>query len=341
MEYKLPQELRGYEFSKKKIEDAKKDGKLLLLFLAYNENCNLECPFCFTEHGIKSRTDLKKQITEPELLTPDELEGLITQGKKLGVESVCFYGEGEPLLNKNLFFRLVDRCNELGITPILFTNGTLVDKKIAKKLFENNISVVGKLYSLKPEINECLTGNKRIYKYVNYSSVKVPSHIKFLLEAGFTNTDRFALDTVITSKNYYEIPSIWKWERNNGIIPYADFLYLPCRVTKELDVSKEKREKLCRKIWRLDKELGYHYPLQIGPKLGNRHCDGRATLVIEAHGIAKLCPASYIFIGNVRSDSLKSILKKQEKIKIDIGWSCDNTCVYCDAYRQTERMYKT
>lgn len=338
---KPPPKLRGYEFNEKKIGEAKKNGKLLLLLLAYNDNCNLRCPFCFTEYGKKEWTELKKRGTELELLISDELEGLINQGKKLGVKAVCFYGEGEPLLNKDLFFKLVDHCNKLGIIPVLFTNGTLIDKKIAKKLFENNVSVVGKLYSLNPKINECLTGSKGIYKYVNYKSVKVPSHIKFLSEAGFTNNNRFALDTVVTSKNYSEISNIWKWERKNDIIPFIEFLYLPCRFTKELDVSKERREKLCREIWKLDKELGYYYPLKIGPKLGSRYCDGRATLIIGAHGIARICPATYVLVEDVRKEPLKVILERQEKRKIDIGWGCGKVCVYCDAYRQTERLYNS
>jgi len=341
MIYKVPPKLRGYEFSENKIEEAKKNEKLLLLLLAYNENCNLKCPFCFTKQGKKARLELKKLGIDAELLTQDELEVLIDQGKKLGVESVCFYGEGEPLLNKNLFFRLVDRCNKEDITPVVFTNGTLVDREIAKKLFDNNVSVVGKLYSLNPKVNEYLTGNKGIYKYVTYDSVKVPSHIKFLLETGFADTDRFALHTVVTSKNYSEIPDIWQWERGHNIIPYADFLYLPSRVTEELDVSKEEREKLCREIWKLDKSLGYRYPFQTGPNLGNRACDTRTTLVIGAHGITRLCSATYVFIGDVRNEPLKDILKKQEKIKTDKGWSCDKACVYCDAYRLTEHLYNS
>jgi len=339
MKYKVLPKLKGYEFSENRIEKARNKENLLLLLLAYNENCNLECPFCFTGHGTKARSELEKQGISAELLTPDELEGLIDQGKKLGIESVCFYGEGEPLLNKDLFFRLVDHCNKENITPVVFTNGTLVDIEIAKKLFDNNVSVVGKLYSLNSKVNEYLTGNKGIYKYITYDSVKVSSHIKFLLEVGFANTDRFALDTVVTSKNYSEIPCIWQWERENGIIPYADFLYLPGRNSTKLDVSKEEREELCKKIWELDKKLGYHYPLQIGPKLGNRKCDARATLVIGAHGIARLCAATYVFVGNVRDEPLKSILKRQEKIKANVGWGCDKGCVYCDAYRQTEHLY--
>lgn len=339
MRYKLPPRLRGYEFSGNKIEKAWKERKLLLLLLAYNENCNLTCPFCFTEHGTKARLELKKQGIDAELLTPDELEGLIDQGKELGVESVCFYGEGEPLLDKDLFFRLVDYCNKGNITPVVFTNGTLVDEGIAKKLFENKVSVVGKLYSLNPKVNEYLTGNKGIYKYVNHNSAKVPSHVKFLLETGLANTNRFALHTVVTSENYSEIPDIWRWEREHGIIPYADFLYLPGRVAEKLDVSKGEREKMCREIWKLDKGLGYHYPFQTGPNLGNRTCDTRATLVIGAHGIARLCSATYVFVGDVRNEPLKDILKKQEKIKIDTGWGCDKGCVHCDAYRLTERLY--
>jgi len=327
---KAPPDLLGYDYSKNDINTAVSKKKLLILLLAYNARCNLKCLFCFTNQGTRSSMELEKQQKTPELLNLKELKWMIDQSVDLGAKSVCLYGEGEPLLNKNLFFKLVSHINHHGLIPIVFTNGTLVDRKTAKKLFNNNVSVVGKLYSLDPEINEYLTGNKNIYEYVNFGSAQVPSHIKHLVDVGYANSNRFALHTVITVKNYLEIPKIWFWEREQGIIPRVDFLYLP---NEKLDITEEQRKDLHRKIWSLDKELGYEYPLFFGPHLGHRFCDTRASLFIDANGMARICAATYIFVGDARKESLKEIVIKKLEIESTIGRCYDRNCVYCDCYK--------
>lgn len=333
-----PPKLVGYEFDKSEIEGAVKNKKLLALLLAYNTKCNLHCPFCFTQSGKKAICELKKQKISTDLLNFEGLKRIIDNGIELGIKSVVFWGEGEPLLDKELFFSLVKYANKKKLTPVLFTNGTKIDKKTAKLLFENNVSVVGKLHSLNPKINKYLTGDRNdLYKYIEFDSILAPSYIKYLLDAGYKNTNRFALQTVVTSKNYDEIAELWKWNRERGIIPYTDFLYLP----SDLDVSKEKRIELQKKIWKLDKELGYNYDFFIGPHLGPKGaCDNRANLYIGAHGIARLCGATYVFLGNARKESLKDILSKKIEADKKFCRYLGKECAYCDCYLQNLKLPK-
>jgi MoaA/NifB/PqqE/SkfB family radical SAM enzyme len=55
---------------------------------------------------------------------------------------------------------MVTYANELGMTVISFTNGMVIDKKIAKRLFESDISLIVKCNSMKPEIEDVLVGRK-------------------------------------------------------------------------------------------------------------------------------------------------------------------------------------
>lgn len=334
-----PLRLEGYEFDDKLIENYSKEGKFLILLLAYNSDCNLSCPFCFTNSGKKSTNALSQEGEVARPLDYEELLKYIDDALELGVKSVCFYGEGEPLLNEkniSLFFSLVRYINEKELTPIVFTNGTMVDDDVALRLFRSNVSVVGKLYSLDPVTNESLTGNKNIYRYSQLTFKDVPSHIVSLARAGFLSSNRFALHTVVTLKNYPEIPDIWRYERQLGIIPYVDFLYT--YEHRELDISDFERQELCRKIHGLDRSLGYYYDHREGPHIGHRVCNTRVVVTIGVNGDVRTCPATYVFLGNVRSESLKQILLRKSSVESNICFVCEDRG-RCGAYRLEERRF--
>ncbi len=337
-----PPMLVGYEFDDKIVTQYIKEHKMLILLLAYNTQCNLACPFCFTRTGKRSTSVLKEQGKPSNPLQYDELVELIDQSIEFGIKSVCFFGEGDPLLddeNISLFFRLVEYVNEKKLIPIVFTNGVMVDKKMASNLFEQNVTVVGKLYSLILSVNECLTGNRNIYKYVPFKSQTVPSHIVSLAQAGFLNSNRFALHTVVTSKNYSEIVKIWQWERDVGIIPYVDFLYT--YEDRDLDISYDKIENLCKAIHDLDKSLGYDYGYRVGPHIGHRICNTSIAITIGVNGDVRICPAVFDkFLGDVREKSLKEILAERPEIEKNLNFKCEDKG-RCGAFRLKERIKKT
>lgn len=330
---KIP-EVEGLRYSKEEIDYAVEKRKLLVLYIAYNTRCNLACPFCSTERGEREGKELAQKGLEAPLLNFQEIKKLIMDGARMGANAVCFYGEGEPLLDKELFFRAVERIREHGMTPVLYTNGTLIDCQTAKRLFESKVSIVAKLYSLKSGVNELLTGEKHIYRYAKQGGACVPSYIKHLLEAGYKGTNRFALHTVVIKKNYPEIEEIWKWEREQGIIPHMDFLYAPM----DLDISKEQREMLSKKIWELDKELGYDYEFSTGSRLGHGKCDMRATLFIGPRGFGRVCFATYRFLGNAREAPLSRIYGQKLAADKNLNRYCDQNCVYCDCYKFNKHL---
>lgn len=85
--------------------------------------CNHRCLMCgydYLDHSFGK-------------LPPEVMNGLIDQLSELGVRSLCFSGDGEPMLNKGLV-QSVLKAHDLGIDVGLSTNGTLLTAEIAKKL---------------------------------------------------------------------------------------------------------------------------------------------------------------------------------------------------------------
>ncbi|RDB61689.1 radical SAM protein [Gordonibacter sp. 28C] len=82
--------------------------------------CNLHCTGCWAaEYGDKLN------------LSFDELDGIIEQGKELGVFFYLFSG-GEPLVRKRDIVRLCEKHGDCAFTA--FTNATLIDDAFAEDL---------------------------------------------------------------------------------------------------------------------------------------------------------------------------------------------------------------
>ncbi len=82
--------------------------------------CNLHCTGCWAaEYGNKLN------------LTFDELDDLITQGKKLGIYFYLFSG-GEPLVRKEDIIKLCKKHNDCAF--LAFTNSTLVDQAFCDEM---------------------------------------------------------------------------------------------------------------------------------------------------------------------------------------------------------------
>jgi len=234
-----------------------------------------------------------------------------------------------------LFFKLVDYVNKKNLIPVVFTNGVTMTPTIAKKLYNKNVSVVGKLYSFKPKVNEFLTGCHGIYEYKLFKGKRVPSHIPNLMNVGYNKGNRFALFTVVTKYNYEEIENIWKWERSTGIIPYVDFLYT-YRHQRRFGISESDRQRLCKSIYDYDKSLGFDYEYHLGSHIGHRICNTRIAAVIGVNGEVRLCPAVDVYIGNVRKNQLADLLIKRANLAEKIRFKGDDKGK-CGAYRLEER----
>jgi radical SAM protein with 4Fe4S-binding SPASM domain len=98
------------------------------LCFGITSRCNLNCKHCMNRNI---------PVQEPDM-TVDELFCVIDQLVKARVESVSLFG-GEPLCHPE-FKRIVEYLNRYPINISLNTNGTLIDKEMARWLKEHRVA---------------------------------------------------------------------------------------------------------------------------------------------------------------------------------------------------------
>jgi radical SAM protein with 4Fe4S-binding SPASM domain len=160
------------------------------------------------------------------------LKRIISEAKELGITSVVVIGGGEPTLYPN-FRELIAYIDSLGIIPVVFSNTILVTEELAGFLYEHNASVMGKLDSLKPEVQDYLAGKKG-------ASRELKKGLENLLLAGFSNPVkpgelRLGVSFVSNKINLEEVEDIWHFCRQNNIFPNMEILTPTGRANDELE----------------------------------------------------------------------------------------------------------
>ncbi|MBX4269677.1 putative heme d1 biosynthesis radical SAM protein NirJ1 [Clostridium estertheticum] len=96
------------------------------------KTCNLKCIHCYANSDSKKYKD--------ELSTKEALS-LINDFHDFKVPVILFSG-GEPLLREDLF-ELIKHAGEHKIRSTISTNGTLIDKNVARKIKQSEVGYVG------------------------------------------------------------------------------------------------------------------------------------------------------------------------------------------------------
>jgi len=94
--------------------------------------CNLKCVHCYAQ---------SRDIEYKNELTTEQGKELIDDLAKFGAPVILFSG-GEPLMRKDLP-ELAQYARDKGMRAVISTNGTLIDKKMAKILKDIGLSYVG------------------------------------------------------------------------------------------------------------------------------------------------------------------------------------------------------
>ena len=102
------------------------DGKLIYpiyIEISPSGTCNHRCVFCGMDF----------MGYEPKFLDTKIIEKRLSEMGRLGVKSIMYAGEGEPLLHKDII-DLILATRKAGIDVALTTNGVLLDKEIVDKI---------------------------------------------------------------------------------------------------------------------------------------------------------------------------------------------------------------
>lgn len=216
-----PPVLKGYMYGAEEAREARNLNRLLAIRLETNKSCNLHCRYCYAQSGEDSAkiVDIKN------------LKKIILESKELGTKSVVVIGGGEPTLHPN-FRDLIDYIDSLGIIPVIFSNTILMTEELAGFLYKHNASVMGKLDSFKPEVQDYLAGREG-------ASEEIRKGFDNLKKTGFSKPERpgelrMGVSFVSNKMNLDEIESIWHFCRQNNIFPNMEILTPTGRANDEL-----------------------------------------------------------------------------------------------------------
>ncbi len=165
--------------------------------------CNLKCIHCYAS------ADQSPSSYE---LTTEEGFTLLEDLAKFGVPVILFSG-GEPLVRPDII-NLIKKAVELNLRVVVSTNGTLIDKNMAKEFKKLGVSYVGISLDGVGEIHDKFRGVKGAFEKVVDA---VENCLKENLKVGLRFT--------INKFNVKEIPKIFKLVREMKI-PRLCFYHL-------------------------------------------------------------------------------------------------------------------
>lgn len=284
----------GLDLEWKEVEGAIKEGSLLTIDLELSRRCNLRCIYCYSNGG---------EALEQEL-SFGEICGLIDQAIDLGIKRVSIVGGGEPLIYPD-FFRIAGYLKEKGMPTVVFTNGTAITEEVAVRLSEFELAVVVKLNSFDNEIQDYLAGG------IKGTLKKIIQGIQNLLDAGYTeNGLHLGIETVVCRQNIKELPIIWLWARKRKIIPYFETLTPQGRArSHDLEVPAKEIRELFETLSEIDRKyFGYNWEPK--PPIAALTCNRcYYSCLVTSNGNVTPCAGVDITVGNIRNESLLSILK--------------------------------
>lgn len=278
-----------------------------ILHVAWNctRACNLKCVHCYLDAGSPAKEEL----------STDEALRLIGSVAELGAKSLVFTG-GEPLLRKDLL-KLIQHTHDLGIHPVLATNGTLLTNAALKILKRVGAGVAFNLPALDGTIYSAFTGVD------NKKKETVLETIQECLQQGLQCT----LGVAVTNLNLGEVIKIVELAHRLGAycdvsmtvpVGRASFELLPNPFEYEALLRRLAREWAAIPMSEIDSSAPTHVsvyePIYVrisieeGISMPKRSlCSIGETLHVMEDGSVRPCAFADVNLGNVKKSSLGEI----------------------------------
>jgi MoaA/NifB/PqqE/SkfB family radical SAM enzyme len=321
--------MRGWDFSSIEVGEAIRGYRMLNPAMELGTNiCPWNCDFCFTESP--NNPDDRKHRLQDELSIERRLH-LIDEAAELGCKSINFVGAGEPTIDPD-FWQLLERMQQRGITPIVYTEGSLKlkSRSFAQKLFDLGATVVLKVNSLNNAEYQ-----DRVLRGIR-SKVGIPpgsytadrqKALDSMMDIGFNFPvpTRLAFDCIICRENADEIEAIHRFARLNNI--FVLFVnYLPSGRTTDghtSAISWEEQHNIFKRLAEIDEtEFGLKHATHF-PYSGCVPCTIRGLgLFVTIRGGAFDCPGESIQLGNVKEETLATVWQKARSITENFDGGC-------------------
>ncbi len=216
--------------------------------------CNLRCVHCYAQ---------SKDIEYKNELTTEQGKELIDDLAKFGAPVILFSG-GEPVMRPDLP-ELAQYARSKGMRAVISTNGTLIDKKMAKVLKEIGLSYVGVSLDGMRETNDRFRGVKGAFDLALQG-----------MRNCLAEDIKVGLRFTINKKNVKDVPAIFDLLEKEKI-PRVCFYHLVyagrgSKLVKE-DLTHEESRKTLDII--MDRTKAVHergFPMEV--LTVDNHCDG-------------------------------------------------------------------
>lgn len=231
---------------------------------------------------------------------------LLQQARDLGAVSTVLVGEGEPLsfAGTHDVLRL---SASLGLHPVLFTNGLLLDRELAQTLWITGASVIVKLNSLQATTHDALVG-------LPGAQARVLTALSLLIDLGFRDCEptRLGVETVIVKDNMGSIEALWSFCRDNHIFPYFETMKRCGRAAdcQGMVVPSPCLKTLFSRLQTLDRDR-FALDWAAHPPYAGFSCQQHYySCFVSARGDVMPCSGLPVIVGNIRNEALADILRK-------------------------------
>jgi MoaA/NifB/PqqE/SkfB family radical SAM enzyme len=304
MSYRKPPALKYMRFTNAQVERARTGNRLWIIDSHMSNQCNLHCPTCYRDAG----KSLAKELTF------EECKNILRQAKALGAQTWLITGSGEPFMDPKLL-PLIEYARTLRMNVVVFTNNTFITRDLAFHLFDRKVSIVAKLNSFVPDIQDFFVGTPGAHRNI-YQGLQI------LMDAGFNKTcpSRLGIDSVIVRQNYREIPKIFRFCRDNNIVPYITTELHGGRGVKNaqaLDITVNGIKRIFYYLRDVDRmEYGFDW-MPHPPIVAGGSCRKIIhQLFVGPTGEIGFCPGLGTSLGNIRKVTLTETLKSELVQKI-------------------------
>lgn len=307
-----PPTIEGYYFSDAAVHDIGRHNRQVahardcplrslrvgMVFLSVPSRCNLRCPYCYTDSG---------SARDNETLSTTEVEHVISVSAQLGAKSVVVAGDGEPFMSSSVW-DIIESASRHRMTCVVFTNGSLLTREIARQLYAKPVSVIVKVNSFQPSTQDALLGVKGAHRDV-YAGLDA------LLSEGF-RAPRLALQSAIMKPNINDLGDIFVFCRTVNIVPYIETYVAVGRGAREsvrraLEPSVDQVEDFFAKMQKIDRDVfNIQWPAaHRGRVVAYGPCNkNRVALTVRLNGDVCRCITESRKLGNIRTSSFEDVV---------------------------------
>lgn len=251
--------------------------------------CNLHCTGCWaSEYGNRLN------------LTNEEIDGIIRQGKEMGVYMYIYTG-GEPLVRKKDIIRLCEKHDDC--TFLCFTNGTLIDEAFAAEMLRVKNFVPAISLEGMREATDSRRGPGVFDQVIRAMDILHEKKLIYGISSCYTSANYDS----ITSEAYYDMLI----EKGAYFIWYFHYMPVGNDAAPELLPSPEQRETVYRRIreYRTRKPLFAMDFQNDAEFVGGCIAGGRRYLHINANGDIDPCVFIHYSDSNIREKTLLEALQ--------------------------------